>query len=143
MTIQAKYKLKGSLEISGDKSISHRSLILSSVAIGETKISNLLESEDVKSTIINLKQLGAKIRKKSNYWVVNGVGTGGFKQPSQFINSGNSGTTSRLILGLIASNPIYCTIIGDKSLSGRPMSRVTNILERIGAKIKLTKKNYL
>ena len=114
MTIQAKYKLKGTLEISGDKSISHRSLILSSVAIGETKINNLLESEDVKSTIRNLKQLGVKIRKKSNQWIVNGVGTGGFQQPNQVINSGNSGTTSRLILGLIASNPIYCTIIGDK-----------------------------
>ena len=143
MTIQAKYKLKGTLEISGDKSISHRSLILSSIAIGETKINNLLESEDVKSTIRNLKQLGVKIRKKSNRWIVNGVGTGGFQQPNQVINSGNSGTTSRLILGLIASNPIYCTIIGDKSLSGRPMSRVTNILEKIGAKIQLTKRNYL
>ena len=143
MTIQIKYRVQGTLKISGDKSISHRSLILSSMSIGETKITNLLESEDIKSTIRNLRQLGVKIKKKSNYWIVNGVGTGGFKQPIKTINAGNSGTTSRLLLGAIATNPITCKMIGDSSLNARPMSRVTEILTNIGAKIKLTKNNYL
>ena len=143
MTIQAKYKLKGSLSISGDKSISHRSIIIGAMSIGETKIYNLLESKDILSTISILRKLGVKIKKKKNSWSVNGVGTGGFKQPNQVLNAGNSGTTSRLMFGAIATNPILCSFTGDRSLSNRPMLRVTKFLNNIGAKITLTKGNYL
>ena len=143
MTIQEKYKLKGSLNISGDKSISHRSVIMAAMSIGKTKIYNLLESKDIMSTINILRKLGVKIKKINELWIINGVGTGGFKQPTQKLDAGNSGTTSRLMLGAVATNPIKAIFLGDKSLSARPMSRVTNFLEDIGAKIKLTKNNYL
>ena len=143
MTLQGKYKLKGNLQLSGDKSISHRALIIGSLSIGETKIYNLLESKDIQSTINILKELGIKIIKKNNYWLVNGNGTGGFKQPNSALDAGNSGTTSRLIFGIVATMPIYCTFIGDSSLSKRPMSRVTNFLVNFGAKVTLTNKDYL
>ncbi len=143
MTIQEKYKLKGSLNISGDKSISHRSVIMAAMSIGETEIHNLLESKDILSTINILRKLGVKIKKINGLWIINGVGTCGFKQPTQKLDAGNSGTTSRLMLGAVATNPIHAIFLGDKSLSARPMSRVTNFLENIGAEIKLTKNNYL
>ena len=143
MTIQAKYKLKGSLNISGDKSISHRSIIMGAMSIGETKIYNLLESKDILSTVSILRKLGVKVKKKNNNWIVNGVGTGGFKQPNQILDAGNSGTTSRLIFGAVATNPILCSFTGDRSLSSRPMLRVTEFLKNIGAKTTLTKGNYL
>ena len=143
MTIQAKYKLKGSLKISGDKSISHRSLIMGAMSIGHTEIHNLLESKDILSTVSILRKLGVKIKKKQNSWVVSGVGTCGFKQPNQVLNAGNSGTTSRLMFGAVSTNPILCTFTGDQSLSSRPMKRVTDLLQDVGAKIKLTNENYL
>ena len=136
-------KLQGSLKISGDKSISHRALIFAALSVGESKIRNLLESRDVFATINILKELGIKIRKKSNFWVINGNGTDGFLEPNKALNCENSGTTARLMIGAVASNPISCTFIGDKSLSKRSMSRVTNYLEKIGAETKLTKENYL
>jgi len=143
LTIQERHRLKGTLNISGDKSISHRAIILGALSIGETKIYNLLESKDILSTIKILRCLGISIKKESNCWVVSGNGSGGFKQPRAALNAGNSGTTSRLLYGAVATNPIYCTFIGDHSLSTRPMSRVTELLENFGAKVKLTKKNYL
>ena len=143
MTIQGKYKLKGSLKISGDKSISHRSLIMGAMSIGHTEIHNLLESKDILSTVSILRKLGVKIKKKQNSWFVSGVGTCGFKQPNQVLNAGNSGTTSRLMFGAVSTNPILCTFTGDQSLSSRPMKRVTDLLQDIGAKIKLTNENYL
>ena len=110
-------KLQGSLKISGDKSISHRALIFAALSVGESKIRNLLESRDVFATINILKELGIKIRKKSNFWVINGNGTDGFLEPNKALNCENSGTTARLMIGAVASNPISCTFIGDKSLS--------------------------
>jgi 3-phosphoshikimate 1-carboxyvinyltransferase len=143
LTIQEKYKLKGSLNISGDKSISHRAVIMGAMSIGQTEIHNLLRSKDIMSTINILKKLGVKIKKSKEVWIINGVGTCGFKQPSQKLDAGNSGTTSRLMFGAVATNPIHSIFIGDRSLSVRPMSRITNFLKDIGAKIELTKKNYL
>ena len=143
MTIQGKYKLKGSLKISGDKSISHRSILLGAMSVGETKISNLLESKDTLSTINILRKLGVIIKKRDNKWIVNGVGTCGFIQPKVALDCGNSGTTSRLLFGAVATNPIFCTFIGDNSLSSRPMSRITEYLSKVGAEISLTRKNYL
>ena len=113
------------------------------MSIGETKIYNLLESKDILSTVSILRKLGVKIKKKKDSWTVNGVGTGGFKQPNQVLDAGNSGTTSRLMFGAVATNPILCSFTGDRSLSGRPMLRVTEFLKNIGAKTTLTKGNYL
>ena len=142
MKKQTKYKLKGSLQISGDKSISHRSLILSSMALGEAKITNLLESEDTLSTIKILKALSIQIKKVKEDWLVIGNGTNGYIQPSEALDCGNSGTTARLMLGAVSTNPIFCTFIGDKSLSKRPMTRVTNFLNTVGAETVLTNKDY-
>ncbi len=136
-------KLKGSIKISGDKSISHRALIFASLSTGKVKISNLLESDDVMRTLNVLRELGIKIIKKGSNWLVYGNGTGGYMQPSQVLDCGNSGTTSRLMIGAVSSNPINCTFIGDKSLSKRSMSRLTIFLEKMGAEIKLTKKDFL
>ena len=136
-------KLKGSIKISGDKSISHRALIFASLSTGKVKISNLLESDDVMRTLNILKELGIKIIKKKTQWVVYGNGTGGYIQPSQVLDCGNSGTTSRLMMGAVSSNPINCTFIGDNSLSKRSMSRLSIFLEKMGAEIKLTKKDFL
>ena len=136
-------KLKGSIKISGDKSISHRALIFASLSTGKVKISNLLESDDVMRTLKILKELGIKIIKKKTQWIVYGNGTGGYIQPAQVLDCGNSGTTSRLMMGAVSSNPISCTFIGDNSLSKRSMSRLSIFLEKMGADIKLTKKDFL
>ncbi len=136
-------KFKGSLKISGDKSISHRALILSAMSIGKTKITNLLESDDVMRTLNILKKLGVRIVKIGNNWFVNGNGTNGFMEPDSSLNCGNSGTTARLMIGAVSSNPINCTFVGDSSLSQRSMSRVTKHLEKMGAIIHITKKDFL
>ena len=136
-------KLKGSIKISGDKSISHRALIFASLCTGRVKISNLLESDDVMQTLKILRELGIKIVKRDKNWLVFGNGTGGYMQPNQALQCGNSGTTSRLMIGAVSSNPIKCTFVGDNSLSKRSMSRLTVHLEKMGAKIKLTKKDFL
>ena len=136
-------KLKGSLKISGDKSVSHRSLILSAMSTGKSKISNLLESDDVMRTVNILKKLGIKIVRKENEWVVYGNGTNGFIEPSGSLNCGNSGTTARLMIGAVSSNSISCTFVGDSSLSKRSMSRVTKHLEKMGATVHITNNDYL
>ena len=136
-------KLKGSIKISGDKSISHRALIFASLCTGKVKIANLLESDDVMRTLKILRELGIKIEKKDKNWLVFGNGTGGYIQPNQALQCGNSGTTSRLMIGAVSSNPIKCTFIGDNSLSKRSMSRLSVYLEKMGAKIELTKKDFL
>ena len=135
-------KLQGSIEIPGDKSISHRALIFAALSSGKTKISNLLESEDIKSTINVLIGLGINIKKYKNNWIVLGNGTSGFIQPNSALDCGNSGTTARLMLGAVSTNPIVCTFIGDKSLSKRSMSRVTDYLKTIGAEVDLTRGDY-
>ena len=143
LTKQKIKKLNGTIRIIGDKSISHRALILSSISIGKSKISNLLESEDVMHTLNILRDLGIRIKKEDKNWVVYGNGTNGFIQPKNALDCGNSGTTARLMLGAVCTNPIYCTFIGDKSLSKRPMRRVTDYLEKIGCKVNLTNKENL
>ncbi len=137
------YKLFGTLNIPGDKSISHRALILSSMSIGKSEITNLLEADDINATIKVLRLLGIKILKKSGKWLVYGNGTNGFLQPNKNLNALNSGTTARTMIGAVSSNPIKCRFIGDRSLSRRSMSRVTVYLEKLGAKFKLTKNDYL
>lgn len=126
----------------GDKSISHRILILTGQAIGESKIYNLLESEDVINTLKAMKLLGVQINKKEKIYHVFGLPTGGLFQPVKKIDFGNSGTGIRLVSGLVSSNKINVNLVGDKSLSKRPMRRVTKHLSKIGANIKLKKELY-
>lgn len=117
----------------GDKSISHRSLILSALAIGKSEISGLLEGEDVLATAAALRAMGATIEKKDAVWTVYGVGVGGLMQPETAIDLGNSGTSVRLLMGLVASHDISVTFTGDASLSKRPMGRVIDPLSLMGA----------
>ena len=134
--------IKGTYFPPGDKSISHRILILTGQAVGESKIKNLLKSEDVLNTLKAMKLLGVQIVRKKNNYSVFGIPPGGLFQPKKKLDFGNSGTGIRLITGLISSNNINVKLVGDKSLSKRPMKRVTEHLSRIGAKIELRKKTY-
>ncbi|WP_299082569.1 3-phosphoshikimate 1-carboxyvinyltransferase [uncultured Ruegeria sp.] len=125
--------LAGTAEVPGDKSISHRSLILGAMAVGETKISGLLEGEDVLDTAKAMRAFGAEVTDDGNgEWTVHGVGVGGFAEPDQVIDCGNSGTGVRLIMGAMATCPISATFTGDASLNKRPMARVTDPLALFG-----------
>lgn len=126
--------LSGSVRVPGDKSISHRALMLSSLAIGESRVRGLLEGEDVLATAQAMRQMGATIeRLETGEWVINGVGVGGLMEPDNVIDMGNSGTSTRLLMGLMASHAITATITGDKSLRSRPMKRVITPMEQLGA----------
>ena len=131
--------IKGTYLPPGDKSISHRILILAGQAIGKSIITNLLEGEDVINTIKAMRLLGVQIKKKKEKYHVFGIPTGGLHEPSKTIDFGNSGTGIRLISGLISSNSIEAKLVGDNSLNKRPMKRVTEHLSKIGAKIELKK----
>ena len=125
--------LKGQIYVPSDKSISHRALILGSLAVGKTIISDLLESEDVFKTANGLKALGVDIYKNGDEWFVHGVGIGGFCEPDDIIDCGNSGTSVRLLMGLVSTCPIKVTFTGDDSLRNRPMDRVVEPLSEFGA----------
>ena len=129
------FRLAGYAKVPGDKSISHRALIISSMCIGQSKIKGLLESEDVFATMSALKTLGVKIEKSNGYWFVNGVGIFGFKEPTEYLDLGNSGTGARLILGAMMGSSILANLKGDASLSKRPMGRILTPLKMMGAKI--------
>ena len=129
------------IEVSGDKSISIRCVLIASQAIGRSRIYNLLESEDVISALNSIKKLGIKFKKKNNYYEIYGYGINGYKTNKNItINAGNSGTLARLILGLLINSKKKIKIIGDKSLSKRDFSRVTEPLKLFGAKIISNKK---
>lgn len=131
--------LKGRIRVPGDKSISHRSLMLSALAVGESRITGLLEGEDVLSTAAAMRAMGADIERipasgdAGPEWRVHGVGVGALLQPAQALDMGNSGTSTRLLMGLVASHPITACFIGDASLSKRPMGRVIDPLSLMGA----------
>jgi 3-phosphoshikimate 1-carboxyvinyltransferase len=126
--------LKGRIRVPGDKSISHRSIMLGALAVGETRVSGLLEGEDVLSTAAAMRAMGATItRTGEGAWSVRGVGVGGLLQPQTALDMGNSGTSTRLLMGLVASHALTATFIGDASLSRRPMGRVIEPLSRMGA----------
>ena len=125
--------LKGIVSIPGDKSISHRSLILGALAIGQTKITGLLEGQDVLDTARAMVAFGAQVKKnEGGEWCVDGVGVGGFAEPSTVVDCGNSGTGVRLVIGAMATTPINATFTGDHSLNSRPMERVTDPLTKFG-----------
>ncbi|KIC43668.1 3-phosphoshikimate 1-carboxyvinyltransferase [Ruegeria sp. ANG-S4] len=134
MTSHPSGPLTGTAEVPGDKSISHRSLILGAMAVGETRISGLLEGEDVLDTAKAMRAFGAEVIDHGDgAWTVHGVGVGGFAEPDQVIDCGNSGTGVRLIMGAMATSPITATFTGDASLNKRPMARVTDPLALFGA----------
>ncbi|NNK16142.1 MAG: 3-phosphoshikimate 1-carboxyvinyltransferase [Sulfitobacter sp.] len=125
--------LSGTAEVPGDKSISHRSLILGAMCVGETTIEGLLEGQDVLDTAKAMRAFGAEVTDHGGgRWSVQGVGVGGFAEPDQVIDCGNSGTGVRLIMGSMATSPITATFTGDASLNSRPMARVTDPLALFG-----------
>jgi len=134
MTVHPSGPLTGRADVPGDKSISHRSLILGALSVGETKITGLLEGEDVLDTAKAMRAFGAEvIHHGAGAWSVFGFGVGGLSEPDQVIDCGNSGTGVRLIMGCMATSPITATFTGDASLNSRPMARVTDPLALFGA----------
>jgi len=139
MRFAAPGPLAGTVTVPGDKSISHRALMLSALAVGESRIEGLLEGEDVLATAAAMRAMGATIERGADaVWRVHGVGVGGLLQPGQALDMGNSGTSTRLLMGLVASHPITATFTGDASLSRRPMGRVVEPLALMGADITAT-----
>ncbi|MEM1301989.1 MAG: 3-phosphoshikimate 1-carboxyvinyltransferase [Pseudomonadota bacterium] len=134
MTSHKSSPLTGVADVPGDKSISHRSLILGALSVGETRITGLLEGEDVLDTAKAMRAFGAEVTQHDDgSWSVHGVGVGGFAEPDQVIDCGNSGTGVRLIMGAMATMPITATFTGDASLNSRPMGRVTDPIAEFGA----------
>ena len=126
--------LSGKIRVPGDKSISHRALMLGALAVGRTQISGLLDGEDVQATAAAINALGAHVSPTGDgRWVVNGVGIGGLIEPEDLLDLSNSGTSARLLLGILATHPITAFVTGDTSLRRRPMGRVVAPLSRIGA----------
>jgi 3-phosphoshikimate 1-carboxyvinyltransferase len=136
LTLAARGPLRGTVTVPGDKSISHRAIMFSALAVGESRIEGLLEGEDVLATAAAMRAMGAQVeRGEDGTWRVHGVGVGGLQQPAQALDMGNSGTSTRLLMGLVASHGITATFAGDASLSGRPMGRVIEPLSQMGAEI--------
>ena len=133
LTAKASPALKGRIRVPGDKSISHRALILGALSVGETVVEGLLEGEDVLNTGAVLRHLGADVTKKGERWHIHGFGVGGFAEPPDILDHGNSGTGVRLMMGAVATSPITATFTGDASLRRRPMKRVLDPLALFGA----------
>lgn len=135
-TITPTGALQGRVRVPGDKSISHRAIMFGGLAVGESRIDGLLEGEDVLATAAAMRAMGAQIeRGNDGSWRTWGVGVGGLLQPTAALEMGNSGTSTRLLMGLVASHPISATFTGDASLSKRPMGRVAEPLGLMGADI--------
>ncbi|MEL6585358.1 MAG: 3-phosphoshikimate 1-carboxyvinyltransferase [Pseudomonadota bacterium] len=133
LTSRSGATLTGTADVPGDKSISHRSLILGAMAVGQTRVTGLLEGQDVLDTAKAMRAFGATIRKDGDTWLVNGLGVGGFLEPEDVIDCGNSGTGVRLIMGAAATHNFAVTYTGDASLRSRPMARITDPLALFGA----------
>src|SRR5690606_34362807 len=129
------HALSGTIEIPGDKSISHRSIILGSLANGVTKITNFLDGEDCMRTIQAFQSMGVSIRKEGTNITIDGKGIAGLQEPSEPLYFGNSGTTARLMLGVLSGLPFFTTIYGDEHLVKRPMDRVVTPLRKMNANI--------
>ncbi|MEM6374635.1 MAG: 3-phosphoshikimate 1-carboxyvinyltransferase [Pseudomonadota bacterium] len=135
MTSHFSTALSGIARVPGDKSVSHRALILGALSVGETRVSGLLEGQDVLDTAAAMRCFGAELeRSEEGTWIIHGVGVGGFAEPGQVIDCGNSGTGVRLIMGAMATTPITVTFTGDASLNSRPMGRVSEPLALFGAR---------
>ncbi|MEH7391093.1 3-phosphoshikimate 1-carboxyvinyltransferase [Bacillus sp. JJ1474] len=127
--------LRGSINIPGDKSISHRSIMFGAIAEGETTVTNFLLGEDCLSTIACFKKLGISIQQLEDKVIIEGNGIDGIKEPSDILDVGNSGTTIRLLLGILAGRSFHSVLVGDESIGKRPMTRVTKPLQTMGAVI--------
>lgn len=141
-TIRRVHKFVGSPKIPGDKSISHRGLILGALAHGRSEVIDILEGGDVQSTAHCLRLMGVSITKKDNITIIDGIGKNGFSQPKEILDCGNSGTTMRVLMGVLAGRKIEATLSGDQSLLKRPMKRVSTPLNLMGAKFTLTQDNF-
>ncbi|MFN4227883.1 MAG: 3-phosphoshikimate 1-carboxyvinyltransferase [Candidatus Ratteibacteria bacterium] len=130
--IQKNKRLKGEIKLPGDKSISHRALIFGAISEGITEISNILRGNDVFSTLNCLKKLGVKIEEKQDLVIIQGDK---LKEPEDILDCGNSGTTIRLLSGVLASQPFYSVLTGDNSLRNRPMDRIIKPLKMMGGKL--------
>jgi 3-phosphoshikimate 1-carboxyvinyltransferase len=135
MKVQPANFLKGKIRLPGDKSISHRAAILSAIATGETRIENFATSADCASTLDCLQSLGVEIKKENTSIFIKGVGKNGFSEPKRELDCGNSGTTMRLLAGVLAGQNFDSVLTGDESLSKRPMRRIIEPLEKMGAVI--------
>src|SRR6185312_11688501 len=127
-------RLEGRMRAPGDKSVSHRALMFGALALGETVVSGLLQGEDVLRTAAALRALGAQISRDGDVWRVRGFGVGGGREPDDVLDLGNSGTSARLLSGILASHPFTSFMTGDGSLRRRPMQRVIEPLSRMGAR---------
>lgn len=127
--------LSGEINIPGDKSISHRAVMLGSVANGKTVVENFLPGDDCLSTISCFQKLGVSIKQNEDFVEIEGNGFEGLREPNEILDTGNSGTTTRLIVGLLSGIPMHTCLIGDESIAKRPMKRVTGPLRQMGAKI--------
>lgn len=135
IALRPKAPLSGHVRVPGDKSISHRALMLGALAVGRTEITGLLEGEDVLATAAALRAMGAGIEHGADgRWRVDGVGVGGLAEPEDIIDLGNSGTAARLLLGILGTHPFTAFVTGDASLRSRPMRRVIEPLSRFGAR---------
>ncbi len=135
LTASTAQPLSGAVRVPGDKSVSHRSLMLAAVSVGETRIDGLLEGEDVLATAAAMRAMGADVtRHDGGHWTVRGMGVGGLAEPAEAIDMGNAGTGVRLMMGLIATHPMSVTFVGDASLSRRPMERVMGPLRAFGTR---------
>jgi 3-phosphoshikimate 1-carboxyvinyltransferase len=130
-------KVFGSLRVPGDKSISHRALIFGALGTGESRVTRILQSADVHSTAGVLRSLGVSIPELSEDFTVRGLGRSSLRQPTENLDCGNSGTTTRLMAGVVAASKVTATFVGDASLSKRPMRRVATPLEAMGAQFDL------
>jgi 3-phosphoshikimate 1-carboxyvinyltransferase len=142
ITLHPTSRLSGNPIIPGDKSISHRALLFGGIAQGITQIKGLLESEDVFSTWKSLENMGIQISKSSEQVHVFGKGKYGLKKPAKSIDCGNSGTTMRLLIGILSGQPFETTLTGDSSLSKRPMRRIADPLTQMGARFELRENNF-
>ncbi|WP_428908926.1 3-phosphoshikimate 1-carboxyvinyltransferase [Niallia sp. Krafla_26] len=127
--------LNGEIVVPGDKSISHRSVMFGAIAEGQTTVTGFLLGEDCLSTVSCFRQLGIEIELDKDKLLIHGKGFKGLKEPNEVLNVGNSGTTIRLLMGILAGRPFHSTLIGDESIGKRPMTRVTNPLSQMGARI--------
>jgi 3-phosphoshikimate 1-carboxyvinyltransferase len=135
MAFGASGPLRGTARVPGDKSISHRALVCAAMAAGRSRITGLSQGADVRSTAAALRAMGVRIARDGNDVTVDGVGTAGLLQPEGALDMGNSGTSARLLAGLVSSHPIHAAFTGDESLSRRPMERVAAPLRRLGAEV--------
>jgi 3-phosphoshikimate 1-carboxyvinyltransferase len=127
--------LNGTIQVPGDKSISHRAIMFGAIANGKTTVEHFLPGEDCLSTISCFQKMGIDVRREGEHVTVEGAGWKGLKEPSEILDVGNSGTTTRLMLGILAGLPFHACLIGDESIAKRPMRRVTGPLRDMGAKI--------